>query len=159
LGIFKKKKKEKEDLSSEIVRLKPLNYPSKILVGWAEAIGGNTDLRDWFLASPQYKELGMAIHALLLKDEARTWLMKNGYAHLMAMINGVEGNKQAIHWLDKANFQLLKHVALAGDGEEGSFQWLLKQNQQEFAMIAEKIKVLKNQIEDTHNDIHSFGKD
>ena len=133
--------------------------PPKILVGWAEAIGGNTDLRDWFLASDNYKELGMSIHALLLKDEARDWLMKNGYAHLMAMINGVEGNQEAIHWLDKANFQLLKHVALAADHNKASQEWLLKSKYPEFAMIAEKIKVLKDQIEDTHNDIHSFGRD
>jgi hypothetical protein len=157
--IFKRKKKKKEAEITQSVRLKPLRYPPKILVGWAEAIGGNTDLRDWFLASDNYKELGMSIHALLLKDEARDWLMKNGYAHLMAMINGVEGNQEAIHWLDKANFQLLKHVALAADHNKASQEWLLKSKYPEFAMIAEKIKVLKDQIEDTHNDIHSFGRD
>lgn len=157
--IFKRKKKKKEAEITQSVRLKPLRYPPKILVGWAEAIGGNTDLRDWFLASDDYKELGMSIHALLLKDEARDWLMKNGYAHLMAMINGVEGNQEAIHWLDKANFQLLKHVALAADHNKESQEWLLKSKYPEFAMIAEKIKVLKDQIEDTHNDIHSFGRD
>ncbi|MDC3351638.1 hypothetical protein OAV92_00175 [Crocinitomicaceae bacterium] len=157
--IFKRKKKKKEAEITQSVRLKPLRYPPKILVGWAEAIGGNTDLRDWFLASDDYKELGMSIHALLLKDEARDWLMKNGYAHLMAMINGVEGNQEAIHWLDKANFQLLKHVALAADHNKASQEWLLKSKYPEFAMIAEKIKVLKDQIEDTHNDIHSFGRD
>lgn len=157
--IFKRKKKKKEAEITQSVRLKPLRYPPKILVGWAEAIGGNTDLRDWFLASDDYKELGMSIHALLLKDEARDWLMKNGYAHLMAMINGVEGNQEAIHWLDKANFQLLKHVALAADHNKASREWLLKSKYPEFAMIAEKIKVLKDQIEDTHNDIHSFGRD
>src|SRR6056300_304448 len=140
--IFKRKKKKKEAEITQSVRLKPLRYPPKILVGWAEAIGGNTDLRDWFLASDDYKELGMSIHALLLKDEARDWLMKNGYAHLMAMINGVEGNQEAIHWLDKANFQLLKHVALAADHNKASQEWLLKSKYPEFAMIAEKIKVL-----------------
>ena len=157
-GRRKKKKREQLEVAST-VKLKPLNYPSKILVGWAEAIGGNTELRDWFMASDQYKELGLCIHALLLKDEAREWLMKNGYAHLMAMINGVEGNTDAIHWLDKANFQVLKHVALAGDREVSSANWLLKNGHHEFAMIAERIRVLKDQVEDTHNDIHSFGKD
>ena len=158
--FFKRKKKKEEDSeSSKLVKLKPLNYPPKILVGWAEAIAGNTALRDWFLASEHYKELGISIHALLLKDDARDWLMKNGYAHLMAMINGAEGNKEAIHWLDKAGFKTLKHVALAGDRDEDAFQWLIKNGHPEFAMIAEKIRVLKDQIEDTHNDIHSFGKD
>lgn len=157
--VFRRKKKKKEAEITKVVKLKPLNYPPKILVGWAEAIGGNTDLRDWFLASNQYRELGLCVHALLLKDDARDWLMKNGYAHLMAMVNGAEGNKDAIHWLDKSNFQTLKHVALAGDRDEDSLKWLIKNNLPEFAMIAEKIRVLKDQIEDTHNDIHSFGKD
>ncbi len=158
--FFKKKKKKEENVEvTEVVKLKPLNYPSKILVGWAEAIGGNTDLRDWFLSSEEYKELGMCVHALLLKDDARDWLMKNGYAHLMAMVNGAEGNADAIHWLNKVNFQVLKHVALAGDRDEKSINWLIKNGHQEFAMVAERIRVLKDQIEDTHNDIHSFGKD
>ena len=146
-----------EELTS--VRLKPLNYPPKILVGWAEAIGGNTALRDWFLESAEFKELGMSVHALLLKDEARDWLIANGYAHLMAMINGAEGNAEAIHWLDKSNFQILKHVALAGDRNQDSLKWLIQHKHLEFAMIAERIRVLKDQIEDTHNDVHSFGKD
>ncbi len=155
----KKKKSKKAAEVTEITKLKPLKYPAKILVGWAEAIAGNTDLRDWFLSSNDYKELGVSVHALLLKDDARDWLMKNGYAHLMAMINGAEGNEDAIRWLDKANFQVLKHVALAGDRDEDSFKWLMKNNHIEFAMVAEKIRVLKDQIEDTHNDVHSFGKD
>lgn len=161
--MFFKRKKKKETIesvpASEVVKLKPLNYPPKILVGWAEAISGNTKLRDWFLESDEYKELGMSVHALLLKDDARDWLMKNGYAHLMAMINGAEGNADAIHWLDKANFQILKHVALAGDRDEKALTWLVDKGHREFAIVAQRIRVLKDQIEDTHNDIHSFGKD
>lgn len=161
--FFKKKKNKENDIetvqAADVVKLKPLKYPPKILIGWAEAIGGNTALRDWFLASDEYKELGMSIHALLLRDEARDWLMKNGYAHLMAMINGAEGNTDAIHWLDKSNFQVLKHVALAGDRDENSLKWLIKNKHQEFAIVAQRIRVLKDQIEDTHNDIHSFGRD
>ncbi|NOQ70470.1 MAG: hypothetical protein GQ574_00625 [Crocinitomix sp.] len=158
--FFKRKKKKEEEIEvTEVVKLKPLNYPTKILVGWAEAIGGNIELRDWFLSSDQYKELGLVIHALLLKDDAREWLMKNGYAHLMAMVNGAEGNADAVHWLHKANFHVLKHVALAGDGDVDSSNWLIKNKHQEFAMIAERIRVLKDQIEETHNDIHNFGKD
>jgi hypothetical protein len=128
-------------------------------VGWGEAIGGNTALRDWFLDSEDYKELGMTVHALLLKDDAREWLMKNGYAHLMAMINGAEGNKEAIHWLEKSNFEVLKHIALAGDRDQDSLEWLKRNNHFEFAMIAERVRVLKDQIEETHNDVHSINRD
>lgn len=157
--FFKRKKKSFGSDGPTTVQLKPLNYPPKILVGWGEAIGGNTALRDWFLESEEYKELGMTVHALLLKDDARDWLMKNGYAHLMAMINGAEGNKEAIHWLEKSKFEVLKHIALAGDRDQDSLEWLKRNNHFEFAMIAERIRVLKDQIEDTHNDVHSINLD
>ena len=152
------RKKKKAEISGS-VKLKPLRYPPKILVGWAEAIAGNNELRDWFLASDEYKELGMAVHAIYLKDEARDWLMKNGYAHLMAMINGVEGNKEALHWLEKNKLHLLKHLALAGDGNADSLKWLINNNHQEFAIVAQKIEFVKNEIEEYHNDVHKFGVD
>ena len=155
--MFGRKKKKAE--VTGVVQLKQLNYPPKILVGWAEAIGGNTKLRDWFLASEDYKELGMAVHAIYLKDEAREWLMKHGYAHLMAMINGVEGNAEALHWLEKNEFHLLKHLARAGDGEKDSMKWLVENNHQEFAIVAQKIEFVKNEIEENHNDVHKFGVD
>ena len=152
-------KKKKIAAVQGVVQLKPLKYPPKILLGWAEAIGGNKDLRDWFLESPEFKELGVFVHALLLKDDARDWLMKNGYPHLMAMINGVEGNVEAIHWLEKSGFHVLKHVALSGDGNEESFNWLLENGHKEFAMISKKIQKVKDDIDETHNDVHSFGRD
>lgn len=155
--FFKRKKKNNAIVGQ--VKLKPLNYPPKILVGWAEAIAGNKDLRDWFLASEQYKELGMAVYAIHLKDDARDWLLKNGYAHLMAMINGVEGNAEALHWLEKNNFQVLKHLALAGDGKEESLNWLVSNNHREFALVAQKIQQVKDEIEENHNDVHKFGMD
>ncbi len=140
------------------VKLKPLNYPPKIIIGWGEAIGGNDKLRDYFLQSEDYKELGMFCYAIRLKDDAREWLMKNGYAHLMAMINGVEGNKEALHWLEKSGFQVLKHIALAGDGDPNSTEWLRK-NHKEFAIVAQRINTVKQEIEDNHNDVHKFGMD
>ena len=156
--IFNRKKKNKLEVTG-VVKLKPLAYPAKILVGWAEAIAGNKELRDWFLASDEYKELGMAVHAIMLKDDARDWLMNNGYAHLMAMINGVEGNREALHWLEKNGFQILKHVALAGDGKEESFEWLVANGHEEFALISQRIKKVKDEIEEDHNDVHKFGRD
>ena len=139
--------------------MKPLKYPTKILIGWNEAIGGNKDLRDWFMESDDFKELGIFVHALLLKQDAREWLMENGYAHLMAMINGVEGSKEALHWLDKAGFKTLKHVALSGDGDDEAFQWLKVNGHDEFAMISMTIRKVKDDIEADHEDIHKFGRD
>lgn len=152
------RKKKKSGIVGK-VKLKPLNYPPKIIIGWAEAIGGNKDLKEWFLSSEDFKELGMFCYALVLKDDARQWLLDNGYAHLMAMINGVEGNKEALHWLEVNNFQVLKHMALAGDGNEESFEWLKENGHREFALVAQRIKEVKDQIEENHNDVHKFGMD
>lgn len=157
--MFFKRKKKNNPLIEGVVTLKPLNYPPRILIGWAEAIGGNKSLTDWFLESPDYKELGMSVYALQLKDDARDWLMKNGYASLMAMINGCEGNEEAIHWLDKSNLQVLKHLALAGDGHETSFKWLIQNKHHEFALVAQRIKILKDNIEERHNDIHRISSE
>ena len=151
-------KKKKSDFEG-VVKLKPLRYPPKILLGWAEAISGNKALLEWFLESPDYKELGMFVYALHLKEDARQWLMKNGYAHLMAMINGVERNKEALHWLEKSGFHTLRHVALSGDGNEESLKWLMDNGHAEFAMISKRIEAVKNEIEDNHNDVHKFGLD
>ncbi|MBK6526889.1 MAG: hypothetical protein IPG07_15850 [Crocinitomicaceae bacterium] len=156
--FWRKKKKEELNLEGEI-KLKPLKYHPKILIGWAEAIGGNKDLLEWFLASPEFKELGIFVYALHLKPDAREWLLKNGYAHLMAMINGVEGNQVALQWLEKNNFHVLKHVALSGDGNAESFKWLIDNGHQEFAMISKKIEQIKNDIKESHNDVHKFGLD
>lgn len=153
--MFGRKKKKTEVVGS--VKLKPLKYPAKIIVGWAEAIGGNTELRDWFLESDNYKELGMSVYAIHLKDDARDWLMKNGYAHLMAMINGVEGNKEALHWLEINNFHLLKHIARSADGHEDSTKWLIHNKHNDFALVAQKIKIVKDEIEESNNDVHKFG--
>lgn len=155
--MFGRKKKKAEIIGS--VKLKPLKYPPKIIIGWAEAISGNTELRDWFLESDEFKELGMSVFAIRLQDDARDWLMKNGYAHLMAMINGVEGNQEALHWLETNNFHLLKHIALAADGHESSLEWMIKNDHNEFALLAQKIKVVKDEIEENHNDVHKFGND
>jgi hypothetical protein len=73
-------------------------------------------------------------------------------------VNGAEGNKEAIHWLEKSNFEILKHIALAGDRDEDSLNWLTR-NHPEFAMVAERIRVLKDLIEDSHNDVHSINRD
>lgn len=157
--FWKKKKKAEEKKLEGPVKLKPLKYHPKILIGWAEAIGGNKDLRDWFMASPDYKELGVFIYALHLKEDARQWLINNGYAHLMAMINAVEGNKVALAWLEKNQFNVLKQVALSGDGNQEAFNWLIQNGHHEFAMISKKIEQVKDEIEDNHNDVHKFGLD
>ena len=87
-----KKKKRKVDLSKqEIVPMKPIDYSSKIIMAWSQSITGNKEITIW-LRGNGYEELAMATSAIYLKDEARTWLQKNGFPHLLAMINAAEGN-------------------------------------------------------------------
>ena len=106
-----------------------------------------------------YPELYMATFAILLKDEARNWLIENGYAHLMAMINGAEGNIKAQEWLLNNKFEMLYHMSLAIDHEDNSWFWLAKYATQEIRILTKGIQKVKDQIEENHNDMHSIGKD
>ena len=104
-----KRKGSSERISSKIqkVELKPIDYPSKIILVWAKAIEGNDEMIHW-LRTNGYPELAMATFAIYLKKEARDWLITNGYAHIMAMINACEGNEKAQKWLKLNHFRLLK---------------------------------------------------
>jgi len=101
----------------------------------------------------------MATYAIYLKDDARAWLPKNGYPHLLAMINGAEGNESAQHWLKTHGFDILYHIALAVEDEQESFLWLGENTPADIFMLAKSIKKIKDQIEENHNDIHSFRQD
>jgi len=150
-------KKEKKEKIEGKLKVKPLNYPAKVIMVWAEAISGDKKLLEVLMKS-EYKELGIFVYALNNKDDARVWLMKNGYPHLMALINGVEGNTNALNWLKQNKFELLYHIAKTGDGDEDSFKWLL-QVDKEMAMIAKKIEFIKDQIELDNNDVHKISKE
>ena len=52
------------DKKQKKIILKQLEYPSKVLVAWKEAIGGNVEFRDFLIRSP-YKELGIFCFAIL----------------------------------------------------------------------------------------------
>ena len=132
-----------------------LEYPTKILVAWGEAISGNREIRDWLIKNG-YPELGLFTHALRNIDDARDWLVKNGHPHLMALINGIEGNKQALKWLDKHDLPILKHMALTGDCDEEAFQWLLKNGHREFAMLAKRMESVKVEIDNDNSNVHKF---
>lgn len=131
-------------------------YPAKILLAWGEALTGNRGIRDWLMKNG-YPELGIFCFALRNQQEARDWLMENGFPHLMATINGAEGNEQAFEWLKIHGYDVLSRVARAGDGDDDSVHWLKQRNQPEFAMLALKIRYIKNQIEDDNNDIHKIS--
>lgn len=133
-----------------------LSYPAKIVLAWAEAVGGNRKIRDWLIKN-DYPELGLFVFAVHNQDEARQWLMDNGFPHLMATINGAEGKKDAVEWLMKQNLDILAHVALSGDRNNDSLDWLKNGGHREFALLSLKIRYVKDEIENNNNDIHRIS--
>ncbi len=154
-NFFKKKETEEE---IKFVPLKPIEYPSMVILAWAKSVEGNIDLQKWLLENG-YPELYMSVFAICLKDEARKWLVDNGYAHLMAMINAAEGNENAAKWLLVNNFKMLYHLAKAVDHEPESWEWLQNNVTQDLFILAKSIQVVKDQIEDNHNDVHIINRD
>ena len=158
LSWFKKKKRKiiAGELSS--TPLKRIDYSAKIIVAWSKAIEGNDEIMLW-LKENGYKELFMATYAIYLKEEARNWLQENGYAHLLAFINAAEGNESAQNWLLVHDFEVLYHIAMAVEDEQASFEWLGKNAPADIFILTKTIKKIKDQIEENHNDVHSFRTD
>lgn len=134
-----------------------INYPSKILLAWSEAIGGNKEIRDWLLVNG-YKELGIFVFALWNKDDAREWLFEN-YRHLAAAIAASKGDKKALNWLKQVHLDVLAKMAETGDGDEEAFKWLIENNHREMAMIGKKIESVNLEIERDNNDVHKISKE
>lgn len=153
------RKKKKVDIEKiQKVPLKSINYSPKIVLAWAKAIEGNEKITLW-LKENGYEELAMATFAIYLKEDARTWLQKNGYFQLMAMINAAEGNESAQKWLLRNDFELLYHIALAVEDEQSSWAWLKNNSTQDIFILAQTIRIIKDKIEENHNDIHTFRQD
>ena len=129
-------------------------YPEKIIIAWGEAISGNFEIRDWLMKN-SYPELGLFCHALYFDKSASYWLMKNA-PHLLATIKGVEGKKDAIHWLEINGFKLLAKVAKAADNDKEQMRWLML-NDKLFGVLAQRIKLVKDDIEEANNDVHRWG--
>jgi len=160
LNWFKNKKKNtaKSVAQPSTVTMKRLDYPAKIILAWAKAIDGNVEISDW-LTTNGFPELTIACAAIKLKDDARKWLMENGFPHLLAMINAAEGNKKAAKWLELNQFEMLFHISQAVEDEDDSWKWLQLNATPDLFILTQSIKKVKDQIEENHNDIHSFGKD
>ncbi len=135
-----------------------IQYPVKIILAWGEAISGNSKLRDWLIANG-YPELGIFTFALRNDEGSRKWLLDNGHPHLMAVINGAEGNKIAVAWLEKSKLDILAKVARAADNDDEAMLWLHQLDQKEWFMIAQKIRIVKNDIEYDNNDVHRISVD
>jgi hypothetical protein len=135
--------------------LKQLEYPSKVLVAWREAIGGNVEFRDFLIRSP-YKELGIFCFAILNDKKSRKWLLDNNYGHLLATIEGIEGKDSALVFLKENGFDLLFHFARSADSWKDSQIWLQKNDKLLYA-ISLKIEFIKDEIELNNEDPHKLN--
>lgn len=157
LRWFKRKKDENANIA-QLVPLKPINFPAEVILQWAKAIEGDKVLQ-LSLKEKGFECLFHATNAIYLIQESRDWLMENGYAHLMAMVNAAEGLGSAQQWLKANKMDLLYHMGRAVDHEEDSWAWLQKHATPDLFMLTKSIQFIKDQIEENHRDIHSFGKD
>lgn len=143
------------DRKTKKIILKQLEYPSKILIAWREAIGGNVEFRDFLIRSP-YKELGIFCFAILNDKKSRKWLLDNNYGHLLATIEGIEGKESALVFLKKNGFDLLFHFARSADSWKDSQIWLQKKDKLLYA-ISLKIEYVKDEIELRNQDPHKLN--
>ena len=143
------------DRKTKKIILKQLEYPSKVLVAWREAIGGNVEFRD-FLIRSQYKELGIFCFAILNDKKSRKWLLDNNYGHLLATIEGIEGKDSALVFLKENGFDLLFHFARSADSWKDSQIWLQKNDKLLYA-ISLKIEFIKDEIELNNEDPHKLN--
>ncbi len=152
--------KRKKEVPSEIkpLALRAIAYEPKIILAWAKAIEGDK-LIQLGLKEYGFPELFHATEAIFLKQDSRDWLIENGYAQLMAMINAAEGLPSAGEWLAANKFDLLFHIGRAVDHNPESWDWLKNFATPDLFMLAKSIQFIKDQIEENHGDIHKLGKD
>ena len=143
------------DKKSKKIILKQLEYPSKVLIAWREAIGGNIEFRDFLIRSP-YKELGIFCFAVLNDKKSRKWLLDNNFGHLLATIEGIEGKDSALIFLKKNGFDLLFHFARSADSWKDSQIWLQKRDKLLYA-ISLKIEYVKDEIDLRNQDPHKLN--
>ena len=103
-----------------------------------------------------FPELGLFRYALRNEEKSREWLLANGHPHLMALINGIEGNKKALDWLKSHGFEVLYQMALTGDGDNEAFEKLMTPDTKIFALLAKKMEHIKDEIEMDNTDIHKI---
>jgi len=83
--------------------------------------------------------------------------MDNGFPHLMALINGAEGNPNAILWLRKSGYDILEKMARAADNSEDALLWLFSSGYSDMATVAQRIRKVKNDIEENNSDVHRIS--
>lgn len=135
---------------------KGLDYDVKVLLAWGECISGNDKITEWLLKN-SFRELGLFRYALRNEEHSRDWLVNNGFPHLQALISGIEGKEDALKWLERHGYAMLHEMALAADGDTEAMARLMRPETTVFAMLAQKMAYVKDNIEDAKRDIHRFN--
>ncbi|MCD6178439.1 MAG: hypothetical protein J7K39_00895 [Bacteroidales bacterium] len=125
-------------------------YPTKILLAFTEAVGGNEDLFEWLLKNG-YSELALLSKSLRGGEVSNQILIQKKFPQFAAFDAAIHGDVKAIIWLKKHNFIFLIRLADASRGTEIALNWFKKQDLKIFIMLAKKIKsFVDSQTYDVH---------
>ena len=125
-------------------------YPTKILLAFTEAVGGNEDLFEWLLKNG-YHELALLSKSLRGGEASNQILIQKKFPQFAAFDAAIHGDLKAIIWLKKHKFVFLIRLADAARGTEIALNWFEKRNLKIFVMLAKKIKsYVDNQVYDVH---------
>jgi len=129
-------------------------YPVKIWIAFAEAVGGNKDFNTWLLKNG-FPELSALDHSIKVSDKAFDWLVKNGFPHFAAFSRAIYEEKQPYEWLKKHNFSLLVRLTDAINYKQEELERLKKEIPL-FYMVALKIQVVRDSRLRDIQDYHKF---
>lgn len=125
-------------------------YPTKILLAFTEAVGGNEDLFEWLLNNG-YPELALLSKSLRGGETSNRLLIQQKFPQFAAFDAAIHADVRAIIWLKKHKFIFLIRLADASRGTEIALKWFEKQNLKIFVMLAIKIKsFVDSQVFDVH---------
>ena len=82
-----------------------------------------------------------------------------GHHVLIALLEGTEGNEQAVAWLREHGHDVIADMALAADNDDEATVRLMApaargEGDGLWAQIAVRIREVKNEIEAMNNDVH-----
>jgi len=76
----------------------------------------------------------------------------------MALISGAEGDEKACIWLVKNHYEKLSLMAKGADNDDEAITQLLVNGHREWAMIALKMRAVKNDIQDDFDNWHTYSQ-
>lgn len=125
-------------------------YPTKILLAFTEAVGGNEDLFEWLLKNG-YPELALLSKSIRGGEASNQILIQQNFPQFAAFDAAIHGDVNAIIWLKKHKFVFLIRLADASRGTEIALKWFAKKDLKIFIMLSKKIKsFIDSQVFDVH---------